>query len=152
MALDLNNVETEKEFSPLDGEFTMTVEKGEVRTSKAGHDYLALAFKVTEGERSGAKAFENLNLSHPNAKARDIANSRLKALVIASGVTTMQFDNMDAITNALMGKTFKAVVIPDGDYSKVKRFIMRNGAASSMSPPVSASEIPFNKVLDNEMV
>lgn len=135
--LDLTNVESQKTNTPLDGTYSLTVEKGEVRKSKAGHDYLSLALAVSSGERKGAKVFENFNLSHPKENVREIANRRLKSMLESTGTTKMQFSNMNEITEAVTGTTLEAQVVPDGDYSKIKSFI------PCTNNPTHGTEIPF---------
>lgn len=62
------------------------LEKSEMKANSAqtGH-YLALTFRVHEGEHEGRMFFANLNLDNPNEQAVKIAERELSALCKACG-------------------------------------------------------------------
>lgn len=65
-----------------EGEYTVIVDRQEMRQTKAGNDALKLGFKVTEGEFKGKMIFQQYNMTG-NEKAVEIARGQLKSLLVA---------------------------------------------------------------------
>lgn len=78
-------------FEPIPaGWYEMEITKSAIKTSKAGANYLALTFTVTEGEYKGRMVFVNLNLWHPNPKATEMAQRELAAICDACGMESIE--------------------------------------------------------------
>lgn len=76
------NNETMDDRSPIPaGDYIAHIVKSEMKQTKAktGH-YLALQFKVLEGDYAGRVLFTNLNLDNPNPMAVEIANKELNSI------------------------------------------------------------------------
>lgn len=71
-----------RQFSPLPaGLYEMIVVKSDIKPTKAGTGhYLELEMQVVEGEHSGRRHWERLNVDNPNKQAEDIAKAALSAL------------------------------------------------------------------------
>ena len=75
-------------FAPIDaGWYEAEITKSELKTTndKEGK-YVALTFKVTEGEHLGRMLFANLNIVNKSDVAVKIARSDLKKICIAAGM------------------------------------------------------------------
>lgn len=58
-----------------------------IKATKAGDgQYIELMLQIIEGEHSGRRVWDRLNVSNPNKKAEDIALAQLQALCNAVGV------------------------------------------------------------------
>jgi len=69
------------------GEYLAHIVKTEFKPTKAktGH-FLAIQYKVLEGDHKGRVVFSNLNLDNPNPVAVEIANKELNSLCAACGL------------------------------------------------------------------
>ena len=137
--LDLTTTEvTNNDYPPfVEGEAMIMVKEGEVKTSKAGADYVSLKLEVMDGDNKGRYLFHGLNLAHPTEKVRNISNQILKTMLVSAGIETMKFEEMSDIVSTLTGKTMMAYLVQDGQYGKAARFIVPNEQA------VPESSIPF---------
>lgn len=79
-------------FGPLPaGEYPVVITKSDIKPTKAGTGhYIELELQVTDGEHSGRRLWERLNIDNPNKQAEDIAKAALGALCEAVDVLNMQ--------------------------------------------------------------
>lgn len=66
--------------------YHLEVVAAEERTSKAGHMYYSVQFRVADDQpHSNRRVFQAFNFNHPNEKVSDIAKKQLSALIKAGG-------------------------------------------------------------------
>jgi len=97
---DISTYEAPKSgFDPLPkGEYEAIVTESQMKITKAGTgEYLALTMQITDGEHSGRKIWENLNLHNPNEVAEQIARANLKAISAACGFA--ELDDTDQLND-----------------------------------------------------
>lgn len=111
-----------KSFDPLPhGMYNGMIIDSSVKPTKAGTgEYIELVIQVIDGEHSGRRLWERLNVSNPNKTAEDIARTALAELCHAVGVTKLtateqlhdkpfamevQLDRKDPTRNRVMGYT-----------------------------------------------
>lgn len=109
-----------KSFEPLPkGQYDVMIIKSDVKPTKAGTGhYIELEMQVIEGEYSGRRHWERLNVSNPNKQAEDIAKANLAAICEALGiekineteelhdqpfVALIDIDRKDATRNRIVG-------------------------------------------------
>ena len=86
------------------GEYTTTINKVEVKTSKSGHVYLSVWHKLSGNEHhNNSMVFDNLNLGHPDPKIQHQAYGTLKSLIASAGMIASEGDTLDAMVSALPG-------------------------------------------------
>lgn len=80
-----------QERSPLArGMYQVIVMSSEIKTTQAGTgQYIELTLQVVDGEYSGRRVWDRLNVSNPNKTAEDIAKRQLQELMLAAGVKNM---------------------------------------------------------------
>ena len=118
---DISTYEAPKsDYDPLPkGEYEAIVTESQMKITKAGTgEYLALTMQITDGEHSGRKIWENLNLHNPNEVAENIARANLKAISQACGfaelddtdqlndipfILVLDIDRKDSTRNRVMG-------------------------------------------------
>lgn len=72
------------------GEYPAIIIDTDIKTTKAGDgQYIELAMQVIDGEHSGRRIWDRLNVSNPNKQAEDIAKAALQSLCLALGVSTL---------------------------------------------------------------
>ena len=72
------------------GEYPAIIIDTDIKTTKAGDgQYIELAMQVIDGEHSGRRIWDRLNVSNPNKQAEDIAKAALQSLCLAVGVSTL---------------------------------------------------------------
>jgi len=101
MSFNFNETPEATEFKPLDvGTYPCVITGSEWGNSKVNQDnrYLKLTLEV-----QGYKLFEYLNLVNTNEKAREIANSKTKSILMALGYTSFAFPTDSALAEAMMG-------------------------------------------------
>jgi hypothetical protein len=99
-------------MSPIPaGDYAAHIVKSEFKETKAknGH-YLALQFKILEGEYKGRVLFSNLNLDNPNPVAVEIANKELNT--ICQAINLVGVEDSDELHQKPMTIT---VIIRKGD-------------------------------------
>ena len=73
------------------GNYAAIITESAMKPTKRGDgEYLQLTLQIIDGEHSGRKLFDRLNLNNPNATAVDIAQRTLSAICHAVGVMTPQ--------------------------------------------------------------
>jgi hypothetical protein len=83
-----NEIEPTGNFDPIPlGEYLMVISASEMKPTKNGEgQYLQLTYDVVEGEYSGRKVFDRLNLVNKNEQAQEIAQRSLSAICRCVGV------------------------------------------------------------------
>lgn len=79
-------------FDPLPkGDYLMKIVKSDYKenSKKNGH-FVMLQREVIEGKYKGRVLFANMNIDHPNAQAREIANKEFSASCRACGKVTVE--------------------------------------------------------------
>lgn len=94
---DATTVDPNKPFEVYPaGDYIMQAILSEIRSVKSGEgQYLFFEFEVLEGEYTGRKWWERLNLWNNNAQTVEIAQGTLSAMCHATGV--MQVDDSDLL-------------------------------------------------------
>ncbi len=73
------------------GNYAAIITESAMKPTKRGDgEYLQLTLQIIDGEHSGRKLFDRLNLNNPNATAVDIAQRTLSAICHAVGVMKPQ--------------------------------------------------------------
>lgn len=96
-------VDDTSDFSPIPaGSYRAVLIKSEWTDTKAGNGrYIALSFKVLEGQHKNRMVFDNLNLENKSEQAVQMARGSLKAICAAVGVLkatdTSQLHNIPLI-------------------------------------------------------
>jgi hypothetical protein len=123
-------------YNPIPADvYIVQVTKSEMKATKdATGEMLKLEFTVLEGEYSGRKIYENLNLVNKNEMAVKIARSKLKQICQACGLAQIE-DSAE-----LHGIPFKGLVVieesKDPKYdpqNRLKKAMSLEGAAESAS-------------------
>lgn len=80
-----------RNYGPLPaGDYPVVITRSDVKPTKAGTGhYIELEMQVTDGEFSGRRLWERLNVNNPNKTAEDIAKAALGALCMAVDVVDM---------------------------------------------------------------
>ena len=86
-----NDVPERDDFTPVPpGMYTAMVVASELKDTKAGGQMIVLELDIQEGEHSGRKLFERLNIKNDNPKTVDIAFRALGEIVKSVGKTTIK--------------------------------------------------------------
>lgn len=137
---DFNEVKEQTNQVLPTGQYTVQIEKAEVKKTKAGDgEYLNVQMKVISQYYNGGVLFHMFNLRNPNEIAQNIGRSELKTLM---GLVSVG-DLNAAGPNDLVGKVIdvKTAVKVDryGERAVVKKFL----ASTLNAIPVSNEEVPF---------
>ena len=63
------------------GKYRAIINNTAIKPTKSGTgEYLAITFQIIEGDHSGRRIWQNLNLSNPNKTAEDIAKVELNSI------------------------------------------------------------------------
>jgi hypothetical protein len=83
-----NEIDPVGSFDPLPlGEYVVMISASEMKITKNGKgQYLQLTYDVSEGEFTGRKIFDRLNLVNENETAQEIAQRSLSAICRCVGV------------------------------------------------------------------
>lgn len=81
-----------RNYGPLPaGDYPVVITESDVKATKAGTgQYIELVMQVTDGEYSGRRLWERLNVNNPNKTAEDIAKAALGQLLLAVDVVNME--------------------------------------------------------------
>lgn len=128
------------------GMYQVIVMASDLKSTQAGTgQFIELTLQVIDGEHSGRRVWDRLNVSNPNKQAEDIALRQLQELCLACGVTAMttteqlhdipvmaeiDLDRKDPSRNRVMG--YKSI----GPAKPIASQAARPTAA--VSPPLSA--------------
>ena len=89
---DANQVDPGNTFEVIpEGWYKAQLDKSDLLKTKAGDgSYLALRFKILDGEHKGRMIFTNLNIDNPNPVAVEIAERNFSQLCHAVGILVVQ--------------------------------------------------------------
>lgn len=140
---DANQVEPEAQtgFEPVpEGDYIAMIAQSEKKTSKSGSDYLSLRIEIDGPTHAGRLLFLNLNLWHPNEKARQISQANLSAICRAVNVLTPS--SSEDLHDRLM--KIKVIVKKDKNSdelrNEVKSFAPYKSATSQVATPSTTEE------------
>ena len=79
-------------FEPLPpGDYQAIISDSALKTTKAGTgEYIELTMQITDGQYSGRRIWERLNVSNPNKTAEEIARGQLNAIRGALGIAKLE--------------------------------------------------------------
>lgn len=108
----------EGDFAPIpEGEYLVQIVKSELQPTQANNgEFLYLEHEIIQGEYSGRKLFNRLNLDNPSQQAVEIAERQFASICRAVGVLTPQ-DSED-----LHNKPLVASVTIDGTYNRISYY------------------------------
>lgn len=124
------------------GEYIVSVDKAELRETKAGNGMgCNMAFEVADGQLAGRKVFNWFHLAHENPKAAQIGQSEFAALCKALGVLTPQD------TDELLGKFCTIRVIVKDGKNEVKGYKAVDAKPSAAPAPAATptKKMPWHK-------
>ena len=83
------------DFTPVPpGDYKVIVVESEMKPTKSGTgNYLQLELEIIEGEHTGRKVIERLNIDNPNTQAVDIAQRSLNSICVAVGKMSITDSN-----------------------------------------------------------
>lgn len=125
------------------GNYAAIITESAMKPTKRGDgEYLQLTLQIIDGEHSGRKLFDRLNLNNPNATAVDIAQRTLSAICHAVGVMQPQ-DSAELHDIPMQVKVGVEKNATDGTNSNVIKGYATAGngkpAAHAMPPPQPAT-------------
>lgn len=138
---DATTVPEREEFTPVPpGSYMAMVVASELKDTQKGGQMIVLELDIQEGEHSGRKLFERLNIKNDNPKAVDIAFRTLGEIVKAVGKTTIK--DTEELHNKRMYievrvEPAKPYVDKDGKeqpgspQNSIKKFLPVSGAVST---------------------
>jgi hypothetical protein len=100
ITFDISTYEAPKSgFDPLPaGEYQAIVTDSTMKITKAGTgEYLALSMQIIDGEHSGRKIWENLNIHNPNEDTERFSRENLRSLGLACGFEVLE--NSDVLND-----------------------------------------------------
>jgi len=140
--IDMTNVEEPtNSFEPIpNGQYKAMVENSEMKTTKAGTGkFLAVTFKILEGEFEGRLVFENMNLVNPNPKCVEIGKQALLGLQAATGkINPTDSAQMHLIPIIIVVKVVKTDYPNIGDMGNQIKGYKKIGVGSSAPTPETA--------------
>ena len=155
--LDLTNVETTNFDALPSGTYPVYVDHAEFKKTKAGFDALNVRFKVSGSGYKGRVLFNLFNINNPSEKAKNIALSELKSLLLAGGLkeSELKFASRDELLSKVLGLNPIAVLVTIeksadyGEQNRIKSYLAdspKTGADqvfASVPNDISSEEIPF---------
>ena len=151
---NLDSVESQS-FEPLPkGHYRLRAIELEMKDTKNGDGaYLKATFEVMEGQYENRRIWQNFNLVNKNAKAVEIALSKIKDWLTATGLPASGELTMERI-NQLEGKAFTASLGIERDKTgqyedknKIVGFVVTNTsgetAASTDPSPTTENKRPW---------
>jgi len=86
------------------GEYTTTINKVEVKTSRTGNVYLSVWHRLSGNEHfDNQMLFDNINLGHPDPQVQHQAYGTLSSLLASAGMISGDSDTLDEMVGALPG-------------------------------------------------
>jgi hypothetical protein len=148
---DATTVPERNDFSPIPpGSYTAMITHSELKDTSTGGQMIVLELDIQEGEFTGRKLFERLNIKNDNPKAVDIAFRTLGEIVKAVGKTTIK-DTEELHNKRLYVEVRIEPAQPYKDkktgeqkegspQNSIKKFLPVSGGATKSSTPVGATE------------
>jgi hypothetical protein len=83
-------IQQKRSFDALPkGKYRAIINNTAIKPTRAGTgEYLAVTFQIIEGDHSGRRIWQNLNLSNRNKTAEDIARQELNTICAAVGIAS----------------------------------------------------------------
>jgi hypothetical protein len=146
--MDLNGfnaleVEPSTTFQPLPADWYKCVitETEERVTSKGDGSFLLLSIEVIDGDYSGRKVFDRLNLKNPNSTAVEIAQRSLSSICRAIDVNSPK-DSAELCDKPMMVKL--SVRAASGDYEASNDVKGYEAVSSGVSAQAAPSGVASN--------
>ena len=153
------DVPEREEFLPVPpGSYTAMIVASELKDTSKGGQMIVLEFELQEGEHSGRKLFERLNIKNDNPKAVDIAFRTLGEIVKAAGRTTIKDTDelhgrrmyIEVRVEPARPYTKDGVEHPGTPQNSIKKFLPVSGAGATPKTVESQSSgavAPDNKAV-----
>jgi hypothetical protein len=123
------------------GDYQVIIVKTEAKPTSAGNGHLLkIELQVVEGEFTGSKIWDNLNLWNENQTAKRIAEGTLKAICLAIGIPRPR--NSEELHNRQLTAVVDVKEHEGKTQNKVKAYKPRQ---SSMAAPVAGPASPTGK-------
>ena len=135
----LGDSTTEQSFEPIPaGTYDITVDGCDEKISANGNEYLAVTFKVADGNYRDRLIWDQFNLKHPDTNTREISERRIRTLFGACGF------KVAGHTDRLIGETLRARVSirPESDKYPAKN-VIKTFSSSGTSQPKKEEEVPW---------
>lgn len=125
------------------GSYTAIISESEMKQTKAGTgSYLQLTLQIIDGEHSGRKLWDRLNLENQNVTAVEIAQRTLSAICHAVGVLEPQ-DSVELHDTPLTIKVGTEQDKMDGSMRNViKGYSSASGTARTPASAAPARQMP----------
>lgn len=125
------------------GAYRMIVAASEIKTTQAGTgQFLELELQVIDGEHSGRRLWDRLNISNPNPKAEQIAKANLSRLCAAVGVKhltdTAQLHNKPVLVDVQIDRK-------EPDRNRIMLYARAAGVDLPATPSAPASARPWER-------
>jgi hypothetical protein len=98
------------------GEYLSFIEDAEVTRSKAGAPMIKITFEV-----NGQKIWDYLTLDKQNERSYNIAMSKAKSILTATGCTTFNFRNETDMAHAMNGELMLTLGTKEEEYNGAKK-------------------------------
>lgn len=137
------------DYTPLPaGQYKAMIVSSEMKDASTGGRYLQLEIDVTEGNYSGRKLFERLNLENKNPQAVEIAfktlSSICKAVALAEIGDSNQLHNKPFLMELDIEKgkpyTKDGVEKMGSDQNRIKKYLPISQTNQSAAPPTQQGE------------
>ncbi len=130
-----------KSYEPLErGDYQCIVIETGIKTTKAGTgEYIEVVLQVVDGEHSGRRLWDRLNVSNPNKQAEEIARRQLTGLCQAVG---MDMGSKLANTEQLHDIPMSVAVDIDRKDPTRNRIIAYNSIGGSAAAPAADEATP----------
>lgn len=146
---DASIVPEQMDYAALpEGDYTVIITASEMKPTKSGDGkYLQLQLDIIDGQFSGRKIFDNLNLYNPNQIAVDIAQRRLAAICRAVGVLkpsdSSELHNKPLKVSIEVELSENPKTGKKTEQNRVKRYDPATAAATGYAPqPTAAAPAP----------
>jgi hypothetical protein len=128
-------------FEPLPpGDYQAIISDSALKTTKAGTgEYIELTMQITDGQYSGRRIWERMNVSNPNKVAEEIARSQLNAIRGALGIAKLES------TEQLHDKPFVLSLDIDRKEPTRNRVMGYSAGRAASKPRPATAEAPAGK-------
>ncbi len=132
------------DFAPLPpGEYTAVVTRTDLKATKAGNgEYIELTIDIIDGEHSGRKIWERLNVNNPSEQTMQIARSQLNQL--ATAVSQLPLTDTDQLLE-IPFTLHLDIDRKDQTRNRVMGYSASGGSKPVLAKPVAAKAEPTTK-------
>jgi len=125
------------------GDYTACVTSTEVKPTKAGNgEYIELTIDIIDGEHSGRKIWERLNVNNPSEQTMQIARSQLNQL--ATAVSQLPLTDTDQLLE-IPFTLHLDIDRKDTTRNRVMGYSASGGSKPVLAKPVAAKAEPTTK-------